>query len=320
LKDAVAGKIVPKITLRDNSIYVGKHKVGDTEYATAIYSRKAEIKNVEKVKIAELKELNTDSIRKHLYCESTYVKYLVLAFYEGEDNEPVLMIQAAKNELGGIFSDKHLEAWMKYVGVMENKIELAEEIFLNDVQWVSQTDASIFGQCTGCWKSSCCRRAAEYMMGNTNIANCSDSIIAKTAPYMPVLGKINTATFSDNTTNYTAATYNAATLNYNSIAMSDAIDYIKSKLEAERPVLIGIHYTGADYKPPNNTTRAPRHFMVIVGYKKDANGQESFRYYDPSVAGTSINNKLIVNRQNNKISGTYKSSETCTLTEVIKTN
>jgi hypothetical protein len=64
-----------------------------------------------------LKELETDSIKKHLYCEHTYIKYLVLAFYEEDESEPVLMIQAAKNELE-LFSNTHLEAWMRYVGVM----------------------------------------------------------------------------------------------------------------------------------------------------------------------------------------------------------
>jgi hypothetical protein len=199
-----------------------------------------------------------------------------------------------------------------------------EEIFLENVQWVGQLDESIFGECTGCWNTSCCRRAAEYMMGNTSMADCTDSIIARTAPYMAVLGRINTATFSDNTTKYTKDTYNTATLNYDAIAVSDAIDYVRSKLKTGRPVLIGIHYTGATNRPPNNINRATRHFMVIVGYKKEANGQESFRYYDPGrtneIDGTSVNNKLIINRQNNRISGTYKNTQTCTLTEVIKTN
>jgi hypothetical protein len=68
-----------------------------------------------------LDSLNADNIKKHLYCEHDYIKYLVIAFYEENDNEPALMIQAAKNELE-MFSSKHLEAWMKYVGVMDENI------------------------------------------------------------------------------------------------------------------------------------------------------------------------------------------------------
>jgi hypothetical protein len=41
-----------------------------------------------------------------------------LAFYEKGEEEPVLMIQAAKNELE-LFSSDHLKAWMQYVGIME---------------------------------------------------------------------------------------------------------------------------------------------------------------------------------------------------------
>jgi murein DD-endopeptidase MepM/ murein hydrolase activator NlpD len=45
----------------------------------------------------------------------------VLAFYEENETEPSLMIQAAKDDLYPILN-KHLEAWMKYVGVMEENI------------------------------------------------------------------------------------------------------------------------------------------------------------------------------------------------------
>jgi hypothetical protein len=72
----------------------------------------------------------------------------------------------------------------------EEYLYAQEEVFLDNVTWVSQFDESIFGECVGCWQSSCCRRATEYMMGNTNIANCTDSTIAKNAPYMTVTGKI----------------------------------------------------------------------------------------------------------------------------------
>jgi hypothetical protein len=102
-------------------IYINKHTVGGKEYATAIYSRKKEISNITKVVVSDLEALATDSIQKRLYCEHTYMKYLVLAFYEEGESEPVLMIQAAKNELE-LFSNTHLKAWMKYVGVMGENI------------------------------------------------------------------------------------------------------------------------------------------------------------------------------------------------------
>jgi hypothetical protein len=247
----------------------------------------------------------------------------VLAFYEEDESEPVLMIQAAKNELE-LFSNTHLEAWMRYVGVMSAPTE--QEIILTNVAWVSQKDATIFGQCTGCWTSSCCRRACEYMMGNTNIANCSDSTIAASAPYMNFSGRINTATFSNNTKEYTKEEYDAVVLNYNSIAMEDGITHIKDKLESGRPVMIGVHYLGgAD--PPNNVNRATRHFVVVVGYVKEEAGQEYFLFYEPTAKlrtnGISSNNKLIINRQQSYIQGYFqneKGSKLYTVTEILKTN
>jgi hypothetical protein len=198
------------------------------------------------------------------------------------------------------------------------------EEYNGSVTWTSQFDASKFGQCTGCWQSSCCRRAAEYMMGNANIANCSDTIIAQKAPYMAIVGKITTANFSNNTKTYTQTEYNAAILNADSVAMKDAIMYMKTKLQSNRPILIGVHYTSA-VGQVNNTNRATHHWMVIKSYKKEQNGQEYFLFYDPgrSVAqedeATSDDNKLIVNRQLSKIQGIYR-RKTYTITEIIKTN
>jgi hypothetical protein len=312
------GNTVDKIILRDYGIYIGKHTVGKQEYPTAIYSRKKDISKIKKVMISELDELKTDSIKKHLYCESTYFKYLILAFYEEGETEPSLMIQAAKNSI--IPSNTHLEAWMRYIGVMSEPVE--QEIILNNVTWVSQSDSAVFGQCTGCWTSSCCRRAAEYMMGNTNIANCSDSVIAASAPYMPVSGRINTAMFSDNVKEYTQETYDDAVLNYDSVAMKDGIAHIKDKLEAGRPVMIGVHYLGGS-KPPNNANRATRHFIVVIGYVKEEAGEEYFLFYEPTAKlrtkGTSSGNKLIINRQQGNIQG-YFGTRLYTITEILKTD
>jgi hypothetical protein len=301
---------------------VGKHTVGNKEYPTAIYSRKKETSNIKKVIVTELEGLKADSIKKHLYCESTYIKYLVLAFYEENETEPSLMIQAAKNELE-LFSDTHLEAWMKYIGVMEEPVE--EEFILNNVTWVSQFDKSLFEKCTGCWGKSCCRRAAEYMLGNTNMANCTDSTIAESAPYMATSGHIITASFSNNSTTYTKDSYNSAKLNYDTAITQDVVGYVKNKLQSNRPVLIGVHYTNGSSVPPNNANRATRHFMVIVGYRKEKNGNEYFLFYDPGrtterqSSATSPNNKLIINRQQGSIQGSYD-DKTYTITEIIKTN
>ncbi|HYG04101.1 MAG TPA: C39 family peptidase, partial [Chryseosolibacter sp.] len=197
-----------------------------------------------------------------------------------------------------------------------------EEIFLSDVPYTSQFDASIFSLCTGCWNTMCCRRATEYMMGNTNIANCTDTTIATSAPYMTVLGTIITSRFSDNTTKYTKETYNATSLDYDAKNAKDAVDYMIQRLRANKPVLIGVHYTNGG-KPPNNNNRATRHFMVVVGMT--AKGESvSFRFYDPGRSmdyidqATSINNLLKYDADKGYIQGQYF-NKTYTISEIVKT-
>jgi hypothetical protein len=329
-------------SLHEKGIYVENYELGGKSYKMTVYAAQSIV------------NLNNDDLRMKGYAEltnHTHVKagytnkYGIIVLYD--DNKKFQMILQIS---GSESPDKVARQWLNYLAIVvasdeqkgsaknlnginklltaEELVELwegkeKEEILLDNVQFISQFDESIFGQCTGCWSSSCCRRAAEYMMGNTNIANCSDSIIARTAPSMSVLGKINIATFSNNSVTYTKETYNAAILNYDLSSTEEGLNYIIDRLRAGKPVLIGIHYTNGS-KPPNNTNRATRHFMVVVGYKKDANGQESFRYYDPGrkteTDGASINNKLIVDKTQNSISGTYKNTETCTITEIVKTN
>lgn len=207
----------------------------------------------------------------------------------------------------------------------EEYLHSIKTVFLSSINWVSQFDEDIFGLCTGCWTTSCCRRAAEYMMGNTNIANCTDSIIAETPPYMPIFGKIDLATFSDNSSPYTVTTYNATPLNYENDKFIEAIKYMKEKLRNGLPILIGTHYINVNSTfVPNNVNRATRHFMVVVGMGMDGD-KLYFRFYDPGrslsneSSAKSTSNKLIINREQSSIQGQYQ-GRTYTLTEIVKVN
>jgi hypothetical protein len=114
---------VPKITLRGNGIYIGKHTVESIDYATAIYSRKAVIGGIKKVTVSGVKDLEAYHIVKQpLYCETAYANYIVIAFYEDGENDPSLIIQASKKGAIDVFLNTHLEAWMRYVGVMGENI------------------------------------------------------------------------------------------------------------------------------------------------------------------------------------------------------
>jgi hypothetical protein len=192
------------------------------------------------------------------------------------------------------------------------------------VNWVSQKDETIFGACTGCWSNKCCRRASEYMLGNTNIANCSDTVIAKKAPHLAVTGIIQTATFANNSTTYNSTTYNSANLTYEQSKGIEAELYLTSEIRLGRPILIGVHYTNGTHDPPNNTNKATRHFMVVVGMGI-SNGKKYFRFYDPGrsvsqqASATSPNNRLFFDSTNGTFIGDYY-DRVYTLTEVIKTN
>jgi len=207
----------------------------------------------------------------------------------------------------------------------EEYIHSIKPVFLSSISWVSQLDEDVFGLCTGCWGTSCCRRAAEYMMGNTNIANCTDSLIAIAPAYLPVLRRINLATFSDNFSSYTVTAYNTAIINFENERFVEAIRYIKDNLRNGLPVLIGTHYINLNTtRVPNNLNRATRHFMVVVGMGMEGDNLY-FRFYDPGrglsneSAATSISNKLIINRHNSSIQGQYQ-GRTYTLTEIVVVN
>lgn len=207
---------------------------------------------------------------------------------------------------------------------LEEYLHAVRPVFLSSVRWVSQFDEGIFGLCTGCWEKTCCRRAAEYMMGNTSIANCTDSAIAATPPYMPSSGSIDLATFSNNNTSYDLSTYNAATMIHHGDKLVEAVKYMKNRLRRGLPVLIGTHYNSKDGRIPNNANRATRHFMVVVGMGMEG-GSLYFRFYDLGrgvdyeSSATSEGNKLVVNRQQGSIQGSYQ-DYTYTITEILKLN
>ena len=159
-------------------------------------------------------------------------------------------------------------------------------------------------------------------MGNTSIANCTDSAIAATPPYMPSSGSIDLATFSNNNTSYDLSTYNAATMIHHGDKLVEAVKYMKNRLRRGLPVLIGTHYISDKGRIPNNANRATRHFMVVVGMGMEGDNLY-FRFYDPGtskeLSATSEDNKLVVNRQQGSIQGSYQ-DYTYTITEILKLN
>lgn len=201
----------------------------------------------------------------------------------------------------------------------------SNEIFLSSVTFTSQFNESLFGSCTGCWKNSCCMRAAQYMLGNTAVANCTNATIAQSSPNLAVSEVITTASFADNSTNYTLDSYNEQILSFDVTRAETAIKYIKERLRDGKPILMGCHYKADKGDPPNNPNRATRHFMIIVGTGLDTQGKTQVRFYDPGVfpeseaIGTDPDNLLVFDSSTGAISGTYR-GRTYSITEIFKTN
>jgi len=118
------------MALKAKGIYIGKCKLNDVEYPIAIYSEKDIIDNITKVQVSEISELDKEENRKHLRAEETFIKYLIIAFYEEGSNEPVLMIQIEKFDISKLQNTK--EKWLEYLGILkleENKTESINTIF-----------------------------------------------------------------------------------------------------------------------------------------------------------------------------------------------
>lgn len=82
-----------------------------------------------------------------------------------------------------------------------------------------------------------------------------------------------------------------------------AIDYINRELEAGRAVVVGI-----DYEKGSTDGRGTDHFITITGRTQDANGDNVFLFLDNRRIGDAgvkdfNNNKLVVNKDTNEISG-----------------
>jgi hypothetical protein len=346
----------PVFGLHPNGIFVEKCKLDDQDYKLAIYSFDETVALKSKdIKLSSYTDLRDNKAIKAGYTN----QYGFLVFFDKDTKKPLLLIQII-----GKNPQEDAKKWLNYLSIVTKtetqmkkdelislkwdfsflwKKEELPKVWGNDqnensisvnIEWVSQFDESKFEKCVGCWKinsqnpqkvhNTCCRRATEYMMGNVQMANCKDSSIANNAPYMQTFGSIVLGYFIDNTTKYNKELYNSTAVNYRNENLTMGIEYIKNKLKAGRPIIIGVHYTNGG-TPPNNANRATRHFMVVVGYGKEKGGKEYFRFYDPGrtqanrSSATSLNNKLFIDYNVGSMQGIYK-NETFTLTEIVKTN
>jgi len=353
IQKASKGEKIERMTLKAKGIYIGKYKLNDVEYPIAIYSKKDIIDNITKVQVSEISELEKEENRKHLRAEETFIKYLVIAFYEEGSNEPVLMMQIEKFDISKLQNTK--EKWLTYLVILnEEKTKTDSTDIIVDATWIGQFSSEINGRdCHWCSSlGKCCNGGAPCSKcpndDSKDCCNieCIDTTLVNNCDSCK-LGKIcDTKTCKSNnccyqaslaiiekfkvTTNRTQAMDIATLINNmqwrlqsdlqaNSSLFKSSLTYIDTTLKAGKPVIIGVHYSN-DKNGTYNSNNATFHFMVIVG-KVHKNDKVYYRFYDPGrtieIYGKSETNLLEIDMIKEMIHCLYN-NKIYTVTEVRK--
>lgn len=119
IQNAEKDEKIETLNLNENGIYIGKFTLKGVDYPVAVYSEKTTIDNITKVQVTEIADLDTDENKKHFKSEETFIKYLLLAFYEESNSEPVLMIQIEKFDISENQSTE--EVWLEYLNIIGTK-------------------------------------------------------------------------------------------------------------------------------------------------------------------------------------------------------
>ncbi|WP_044107452.1 glycoside hydrolase family 19 protein, partial [Anaerophaga thermohalophila] len=138
IKETGKDEKIEKIVLRPKHIYIGKYKYEDVEYPVAIYGngdKTVMTKAFTKIQVADAKELEDKEKKEHIYCDETYTKYLIIAFYEDEKDNPSMIMQVEKFDISQMQNTK--EKWLEYLGILGEPVKYEitqsqlEEIFPN---------------------------------------------------------------------------------------------------------------------------------------------------------------------------------------------
>ena len=138
IKETDKDEKIEKIVLRPKHIYIGKYKYEDVEYPVAIYGngdKTVMTKAFTKIQVTDAKELEDKEKKEHIYCDETYTKYLIIAFYEDEKDAPSMIMQVEKFDISQMQNTK--EKCLEYLGILGEPVkyeitqEQLEEIFPN---------------------------------------------------------------------------------------------------------------------------------------------------------------------------------------------
>jgi hypothetical protein len=108
IKETGKDKKIEKIVLRPKHIYIGKYTYERVDYPVAIYGSGEQTvmtKAFTKIQVTDSKELEDKDKKEHIYCDETYTKYLIIAFYEDGKDNPSMIMQV------GLFHLRGSQAW-----------------------------------------------------------------------------------------------------------------------------------------------------------------------------------------------------------------
>jgi hypothetical protein len=103
-------------SLFDKGIFIGKHSIEGTEYPIIVYSRTNTVQNITKVRVLKNSDLDKDEQKRHLLRDETYIKYIVIAFYTNNENEPSLILQIEKFDISK--TQNTMQVWLEYLGII----------------------------------------------------------------------------------------------------------------------------------------------------------------------------------------------------------
>ena len=108
------------MNLTVNRVYLGSFEVENKVYPTAIYAVKKDLSKLKKNVVSDSEILTNQNKINSVFCDETYTKYLILAFYEENalSNDPSLIIQIEK-----FVGDDTKDKWLKYLGILGTAVE-----------------------------------------------------------------------------------------------------------------------------------------------------------------------------------------------------
>jgi hypothetical protein len=230
--------------------------------------------------------------------ENDNEKYVKYEFHQLETTQlpsPYVNTTAPGNKTVVQFVVKASEA-----NSFEEYLYAVEEVYIDGVNWISQTNATFNGET--CWgpPNWCCCTASKQILSQFGVTPVNRICIAELSSPDDFSSVTPNGSFEDG------------------LAVLET--YIKPRDKGGEPILIGLHYPKTEDPGYRNTCTATFHYMVIVGKGYDSQKkQDYYRFYDVGrdneTDGANPQNRLYADKQNRTFSCTYR-SKTYTITEI----